>query len=138
MTTKVSVQHVDGMRFLASTEDNAVVVDAAREGGGGGTALNAPQMFAAAVGACMCEFVANSCRLRDIVFDHLSVEIHYEALEKPRRVGALTATLHVQPPVPDDVKRRLVGVARHATLLGTLRHPPEIDIRFASDHESHE
>lgn len=135
---KVTVQHVDGMRFLASTAGNAVVIDAAPEDGGGGTALSAPQLFAAALGACMCEFVANSCRLREVPFEHLSVEVCYAELEKPRRVGDLTATLHIQPPVADDVQRRLIGVARRATLVSTLRRPPEIDIQFASDHESHE
>lgn len=130
---KVTVQHVDGMRFLASTGRNAVVVDATPEDGGGGSALSAPQLFAAALGACMCEFVANSCRLREIPFERLSVEVHCEVLEKPRRMGDLTATLHIQPPVDDDVKRRLIGVARRGTLVGALRRPPEIDIRFTED-----
>ncbi len=125
-----SVQHVDGLRFLATVEDHTVVVDAAPEDGGGGTALSAPQLFAAAVGACMLEFVKNSCRLRGISFERLSLELACEELERPRRIGALKATLHIEPEPPDDVKRRLIGVAKHATLVNTLLRPPEIEIQF--------
>ncbi len=140
---KLTVQHVDGSRFLATVElppasggpggvgGHAVVVDAAPEDGGAGTALSAPQLFAAAVGACMLEFVANSCRLRGIQFERLSLELECEELERPRRVGALEATIHIEPEPPEDVKRRLVGVAKHATLVNTLARPPEVAVRFA-------
>jgi len=128
---KLVVQHVDGLRFLATLGEHAVVVDAAPEDGGGGTALSAPQLFAAAVGACMCEFVVNSCRLRGIPFERLSLEMACEELERPRRIGALEATIHLEPEPPEDVKRRLIGVARHATLANTLARPPEVTIRFA-------
>ena len=115
---RLTVQHVDGLRFLATAEGHTVVLDAAPEDGGVGTALSAPQLFAAAVGACILEFVANSCRLRGIPFERLSLEMSMEAM------------LHVEPELPEDAKRRLIGVARHATLVNTLARPPEVVIRF--------
>ena len=135
---KLSVQHVDGQRFLATVGPHTVVVDAAPrngvpEDGGGGTAMSAPQMFAAALGACILEFVANSCRLREIPFERLGLELQYEELERPRRVGPLEAVLHIEPEPPDDAKRRLIGVARRATLVNTLKRPPEVAIRFAQE-----
>jgi uncharacterized OsmC-like protein len=130
---KITVRHMDNLRFEATAGEHTVVVDAAPEDGGGGTAMSAPQLFVAAVGACMLEFVTNSCRLREIPFERLSLELEYEELERPRRVGPLEATLHIEPEPPDDVKRRLIGVARHVTLINTLRRPPEMDIRFAEE-----
>lgn len=127
---KLTVQHVDGLRFLATLGEHSVVVDAAPEDGGGGTAPSAPQMFAAAVGACILEFVANSCLLREIPFERLSLTLEYEELERPRRVGPLEVMLHIEPEPSDDVKRRLIGVARHVTLINTLRRPPEVNIQF--------
>jgi len=124
---------VDDLRFLATAGRHTLVVDAAPEDGGGGTALSAPQMFAAAVGACILEFVANSCRLREIPFERLSLELAYEELRRPRRVGPLEAVLRIEPEPPDDAKRRLIGVARHATLINTLGRPPEVAIRFAGE-----
>lgn len=126
----LTVQHVDGMRFLAETGEHAVVVDASPEDGGAGTAMSAPQLFVAALGACILEFVANSCRLRGIPVERLSVEIGYEEVPKPRRVGALEATICIEPDPPQEVLRRLLGVARHATLVNTLERPPEVDISF--------
>jgi uncharacterized OsmC-like protein len=128
---RLTVQHVDGLRFLATAEGHTVVLDAAPEDGGAGTALSAPELFAAAVGACVLEFVANSCRLRGIPFERLSLEMACEEQVRPRRIGAMEATVHIEPELPEDVKRRLIGVARHATLINTLVHPMEIVIRFA-------
>ena len=130
---RLTVQHVDGLRFLATVGEHTVVVDGAPEDGGGGTALSAPQLFAAALGACICEFVTNSCRLRGIPFERLSVELEYEELERPRRVGEVRVMLHIEPEPDEGTKRRLLGVARHATLVNTLARSPEVTIQFAGD-----
>jgi uncharacterized OsmC-like protein len=130
---RLTVQHVDGLRFLATAEGHAVVVDAAPEDGGAGTALSAPRLFAAAVGACILEFVANSCRLRGIPFERLSLEMDFEEQARPRRVGVLEVTIHIEPEPPEDVRRRLIGVARHATLVNTLVRPPDMVIQFAGE-----
>jgi len=131
--TSLTVQHVRGLRFVATEGEHAVSVDAVPEDGGGGTALSAPQLFAAAVGACMLEFVVNSCRLRDIPCERLSVDLEFEEQAGPRRVSALRAVIHLEPEPPQDAKRRLAGVARHATLTNTLMRPPEVVIRFAGE-----
>jgi uncharacterized OsmC-like protein len=130
---RLVVEHVDGLRFLTTMGEHAIFVDAAPEDGGGGTALSAPQLFVTALGACVLEFVVNSCRLREVQFDRLSLELEYEELERPRRVGEVKATLHIEPDLPEDVKQRLVGVARHATLINTLTRPPEVMIQFAGE-----
>jgi len=52
---------------------------------------------------------------------------------EPRRIGAMRATIHIEPEPPEDVKRRLIGVARHATLVNTLLRPSEVVIRFAGE-----
>ena len=135
---RLTVQHVDGLRFLATVGEHTAVVDAAPEDGGAGTALSAPQMFAAAVGACLLEFVANSCRLRGIPFERLGLEMECEESARPRRIGTLEATIHIEPELPEDVKRRLIGVARHATLANTLVRPPEVTIRFAGEPRERE
>ena len=87
------VQHVDGMRFLVTADGHAVVVDAAPQDGGGGTAMSGPQLFVAATGACILEFVANSCRLRGVPVEHLSMEMTFQEMSRPRRVGGLMCRL---------------------------------------------
>jgi len=57
--------------------------------------------------------------------------VEYEELECPRRRGGMRATLHIEPESAEAVKRRLMGVTRHAALVSTLARPPEIAIRSA-------
>ena len=128
---RIAVQHVDGLRFLGTVGEHTMHVDAAPEDGGTGAAPSAPQLFALAMGACLLEFVVNSCRLREISFERLSLELEFEEMERPRRIGALEATIHIEPDLPEEVKQRLIGVARHATLANTLVRPPELAVKFA-------
>lgn len=128
---KSVVQHIDGLRFLATVGEHAVVVDAAPQDGGAGTAPSAPQLLVAATGACILEFVANSCRLHGFPLERLSLEVLGGEETTPRRIGALQVTIHIEPEPPEEVKRRLLGVASHATLINTLRRSPEVTIRLA-------
>jgi len=125
------------MRFQAATGEHGVAVDALLQDGGTGTAMSAPQLFAAAIGACILEFVVNSCRLHGVSFDRLGLAIEFEEESGPRRVGALTATIDMHPRPAEKVMRRLIGVARRATLVSTLHRPPEVVIGFAEEEIEH-
>jgi hypothetical protein len=132
---QLTVQYLDGMRFVATEDGHSVIVDAAPEDGGGGTAMSAPQLWAAALGACMLEFAVNSCHLHGIPVERCTIEMTCEEIPSPRRMGPVKALLNLQPEPPENVKRRLIGVARHATLVNALRQPPDLDIAFSkADH----
>jgi putative redox protein len=126
---KVAVQRIDGMRYLATAAQHSIAVDALPQDGGAGTAPSAPQLFVAAVGACILEFVVNSCRLQGLAFEELSLEVVGAEESGPRRISAIEVTIHIEPEPAEDVKRRLVAVAAHATLVNTLLRPPEVTIR---------
>ena len=130
---KITVQHIEALRFQATAGEHAVAVDAVVGGGETSSAMSPPQLFAAAMGACMLEFVANSCHLRKIPFERLSLELACEELEQPRRLGPLEVTLTIKPQPLEDVRRRLIGVAQRATLVNTLACPPEVVIRFVEE-----
>jgi len=130
---KLTVQHVDGLRSLATAGSHTVVVDAAPEDGGNGAAMSAPQLFAVAIAACVCEFVVNSCRLHSVPFERLEVEIACEELERPRRLGKMDVQIRIEPQPSEEMQRRLLGVAKHATLVNTLARAPEVIIRLAGE-----
>jgi len=130
---KLTVQHVDGMRFLATSDTHHVVIDAAPEDGGSGTALSAPQHCVAALGACILEFVLNSCRLNNVPVAHLSVDMSYEEMSRPRRIGSIEAKIRLSPKPSDELARKLVVVARRATLVTTFLRPPRFNIMIAGE-----
>lgn len=102
-----------------------MVVDPPPEEGGTGTGMSAPQLFAAALAACIVGFIAHSCRLRNIPLTRLEVELTAPLQNGPRRIGDM------EPEPPEEVRRHLLRVAKRATLLNTLARPPRVAIRFA-------
>jgi uncharacterized OsmC-like protein len=136
---KLMVQHGDGLHFLVTMGEHAdkkhstVAVGAASENGGGSIAFSLPELFAAAMGACILEFVVNSCRLRDMQIEEVSLKMTCEEQERPRCVKVMEATLHIEPEPPKDVQQRLIKVAKHATLANTLARLPEVAIHFAKE-----
>lgn len=135
---RIVVEHVTGRCFQATVGEHTVIVDSSAEYGEADTAPSAPQLFAVAVGACIGEFVANSCRMHALQFERLSVQVEYEKEAQPRRIGRMEVTLRMEPQPSEEIKHRLIGIARHVTLVNTLAHPPEVLIRFAEPDETGE
>jgi len=129
---RARAQRIDGLRSVVTVEGHAVVVDPPPEEGGTGTGMSAPQLFAAAIAACIVGFIANSCRLRNIPLTRLEVELTAPIQGGPRRVGDMEAVVRMEPEPPEEVRQHLLAVARRATLLNTLARPPRVFIRFAS------
>jgi uncharacterized OsmC-like protein len=127
---KLTVQHVDGLRFLATTANQAVLVDAPPDEGGLGTAMSSPELFAASVACCALSFVTNSCRLHGLPVHHLSLEMTCEEAQRPQRISRMDMRIHIDPPPPPARLRGLLGVAKHSTVANTMAHPPEIRITF--------
>ncbi|MCS7178455.1 MAG: OsmC family protein [Anaerolineae bacterium] len=126
----VQAQYLDGLRSVVTVGVHAVVVDPAPEEGGAGTGMSAPQLLVAALAACILAFIARSCQLHDIPLKHLKVELDFTIASAPRRIGRIVAHVRMEPEPPEEVRRRLLAVARRATLLNTLACPPEITLQF--------
>lgn len=127
---RAQAQWIDGLRSLVTVENHAVIVDPPPEEGGTGTGMSAPQLFAAAMAACIAGFIANSCRLRNIPLTRLEVELTAPVRSGPRRVGDMEAVIRMEPDPPEEVRQHLLKVARRATLLNTLVQVPQVILRF--------
>lgn len=131
-TIRAQAQWIDSLRSLVTVENHTVVVDPPPEEGGTGTGMSAPQLFAAAMAACIAGFIANSCRLRNVPLTRLEVELTAPIQSGPRRVGDMEAMIRMEPEPPEEVRQHLLEVAKRATLLNTLARSPQVTIRFKS------
>lgn len=131
-TILARAQRIDGLRSLVTVGSYTVVVDSPPEEGGTGTGMSAPQLFAAAMAACIVGFISNSCRLRNIPLTRLEVELIAPVHGGPRRIGNMEAVVYMEPDPPEEVRQHLLAVAERATLINTLVRPPRIGIRFLS------
>lgn len=129
---RAEARYIDGLRSVVTVEGHSIVVDPPPEEGGTGTGMSAPQLFAAAMAACIAGFIANSCRLRNVPLTRLEVELTAPIQRGPRRVGDMEVTVRMEPEPPEEVREHLLKVARRATLLNTLARPPRLTLRFAA------
>jgi len=63
----------------------------------------------------------------------LGVEVACEELERPRRLGPVDVQVRIEPRPPEEMMRRLLGVARHDILVNTLARAPEVTIHFVEE-----
>ncbi len=131
-TIQARAEWTGGLCSSVTVGRYTVVVDPLPEEGGTGKGMSAPQLFAAAMAACIVGFIANSCRLRGVPLTRLEVWLTAPIQGGPRRVGDMEAEVRMEPEPPEEVRRHLLAVARRATLLNTLARPPRVAIRFAS------
>ncbi len=130
-TIRAQAEWTGGLCSSVRVGDQTVVVDPPPEEGGTGKGMSAPQLFAAAMAACIVGFIANSCRLRGIPLARLEVRLTAPIQGSPRRVGDMEAVVYMEPEPPEEVRQHLLAVAKRATLLNTLARPPCVAIRFA-------
>ena len=128
---QLSATHVDGLRFVVTAEQHALLVDAPESEGGTGTGMNSRQLFAASEAACILSFVANSLQLRGLPMRKLSLEMDYEQAKRPQRISQLDMRILVDPPVPEEMHRAILAVAERSILPNTLRHPPDVYVSLA-------
>jgi uncharacterized OsmC-like protein len=130
---KIDIQHVDRLRYLATSGAHSLVIDMSHELGGVDTALGADQVFGAALGACALNFVANSCRLHSIPTDGLRAVVELERVERPRRLSGITLRLALGAALSQEQRDTLIGVAQHCILANTLARPPQITVLFEEE-----
>jgi len=128
---QLSAQHVDGLRFVVTAEQHSLLVDAAESEGGTATGMNSRQLFAASIAACVLSFVANSLELRGLPIRDLSLEMDYEEAQRPQRISRLDMRIHVDPPVPEEMRRAILAVAERSILPNTLRRLPDLFVSLA-------
>lgn len=96
-----------------------------------GLSFSPLHMLAASLATCTAAVLVGWAQRARIPWEDLAIELEWEYVEDPYRVGRYDMTLH-WPGLPPEREDAALRVARHCTVEHTLRHPPAIDARVVT------
>jgi uncharacterized OsmC-like protein len=129
----VTIEHEEQMRFSAVNGQHRVTIDLPEAQGGTDRGFAPPQLFMAALGACIGGYVADYCRGVGVPCRGLRVDVRWEQASRPKRIGRIMA--EVQLPAAELEPGRLAAIRRAAEqclLHNTLRQAPHFGIEISA------
>jgi uncharacterized OsmC-like protein len=82
-------------------------------------------MLAGSLATCTFAVLAGWAMPAGIAIDDLTIELTWNYVDEPYRVGSYDMTIH-WPSLPEHRRTVALRVATHCTVEATLRHPPTI------------
>jgi uncharacterized OsmC-like protein len=96
-----------------------------------GLSFSPLHMLAASLATCTAAVVIGWAQRAGLPWADLSIEVEWEYVDAPYRVGRYDVTLR-WPGLPPGREGAALRVAQHCTVENTLRHPPTIDMRVVT------
>ncbi|HEV2125312.1 MAG TPA: OsmC family protein [Chloroflexota bacterium] len=90
------------------------------------------EMLATSLALCTASVVSTYAETAHLDLTGLEVEVRWEYVDQPYRVGAYTMTLHLPATVPEARRRPIMRAAETCTVHNTLVHPPRITTEVRS------
>jgi len=96
-----------------------------------GLSFSPLHMLAASLATCTAAVLIGWAQRARLPWEDLSIQVEWEFVEDPYRVGRYDMTLR-WPGLPPGREGAALRVAQHCTVEHTLRHPPTIDVRVVT------
>ncbi len=84
-------------------------------------------MLAASLALCSASVILSYAETAGLDMEGLSIDLRWEYVSDPHRVGRYDMTLHIPATVPETRHRAIVRAADTCTVHATLLHPPLIE-----------
>lgn len=126
----IRIHHEGGLRFVAEVRGHRIATDQKTSAGGQDSGPEPVELLVASLGTCMAITLSLFCQRRQIPCQGLAVELDYEMAERPHRVGAIHAKVHLPSGIPEQYRPVLNRVAEQCTVHNTLRHPPILSVEW--------
>ena len=124
----LSVQHLDGARFVINVRGHTLTVDQPETDGGQDRAPTPTEMFIGSLASCVGFYALRYLMRHGLPTAGLAVTARYEMGGRPARVTDMRLEVAVPAGVPEERHAALLAVASHCTVHNTLRDPPDVQI----------
>ncbi|GGS28315.1 MULTISPECIES: OsmC family protein [Actinokineospora] len=121
----ISVTHLHGNRFLATTRNHPVLVDQP----GDDIAPTPVELCVMALASCAAHYAVGYLRAEGLCDRGVTVECRWSMRPNPARVGRVEIAVRTPQPLTDKHRCGLLAAVDHCTVHNTLRLPPDIDVR---------
>lgn len=124
----MSVDFLDGERYVIGVRGHAVPVDQPAELGGQDSAPTPTELFVASLASCVAFHAGRFLDRHRLDRTGLRVAAEFAmATDRPARVGSVRLTVAV-PGLPADQREALRAVVSKCTVHTSLHRPPRVDI----------
>ena len=124
----VNVQFKGDMLFEAKSGNQTLKVDVPAPMGGKDRGMTPTELFAASLASCVGVLVVAYCKDMKIDPTGLSVDVTYDKLDQPTRLGHFKAAIKIPAGGWESRKEGVLRAAERCPVHETIRHHEELEI----------
>jgi putative redox protein len=128
---KVTVQHIDHVKFAIQSRSHTIFCDQPAENGGDDTAMTPPELMLASLGSCAAFYAAQYLKTRNLEVNGVEVSVTADKLTQPARLGNFKVNVTYPAALTEAHTEGLMRSVHHCLIHNTLLSPPEILIELA-------
>lgn len=126
----VTVEHLDGERYVIGIRGHLLTVDQPLPAGGTDTAPTPTELLVASLTSCVAFYAGRFLDRHGLSRRGLRVTSAFTmAADRPARIASMTVTV-AAPTLPEAQYAAFQAVISHCTVHNTLRQPPRIDFEI--------
>lgn len=124
----VSLKLEAGLRLSAAVRQHALAVDLPPDEGGGDAGPTPVELLTAALGACMAMHVIKYCRAAHLPHEGLGIDLDFQLVQNPARIGSITADLTLPAGFPGTRVEAVKRVLQQCTVRQSLNEGTAVDV----------
>lgn len=127
----ITIQHHEDVHFSAHHENHKISIDLPENLGGGNRGMNPPQLFVAALGACVGVYVADYCDSHAIPYQGMQLQLSWKYKDKPRRIGSVNVRLELPSgSLSNEHQQGIQDSIQQCLLHNTLAQKPDFNVNI--------
>lgn len=128
---RLAVVHQEATRHTVRCRTHEVVVDLPIDAGGTDQGMNAPELFCAALAACIGVYIVDHCKSSGTPHAGLQLQADWRIAERPRRISELCIHIDLSGARLDATQREgILSAARRCLLSSTLLNSPSLQLHL--------
>ena len=127
----VHVEHKGDMLFESTVGNHKVVTDVPAMAGGKDRAVTPPELCAVSLASCVAAMVAIFCNNSKIDPSGIAVDLTFDKLENPNRLGNFKVRIKVPHADPKRHRRGILNVAHMCPVHATMAQGSNVEYELA-------
>lgn len=129
---KVTIQHLDHVKFAIQSRSHTILCDQPAENGGDDTGMTPPELMLASLGSCAAFYAVQYLKTRSLQPNGVEVSVTADKLLQPARLGNFKVNVTYPAALTEAQTEGLMRSVHHCLIHNTLLSPPEILIELTA------